>query len=292
MNLNDVHVFLMVSSSGSLTQAAKRLEISAMAASRRLASLEQELGTRLVHRTTRSTSLTPEGEDFLPYAKAMVEAEESAKFLFSPNPKGASGLLRVTSPSGIGRRNVMPLIKPLLEQNPELRVELQLHDDVLDIVGRGIDVAIRVAPLRDSTLIAKRIVNNARVVCASPEYLALHGMPSSLEDLHRHSCIRLLNVPQWTFIADGQPTVVSVEGRVSCNNVDSVRELCMEGMGLAQLTLMDVKREFNSGALVEVVLDNVTPQDLSVWALLPTNKNLPPRVTLFIEHLRAAMEQE
>lgn len=289
MHLQDVLLFLTICETRSLAKAARRLDMSPMAVSRRLAGLEQELGVRLLQRTTRSVSLTEEGTEFLPYARALVEAEEGAKSLFSGKTAGAIGLLRVTAPSGFGRRNILPLIPELLSANPKLNVDLQLNEDVVDIVGGGIDVAIRIAPLRDSTLIARKITDNPRIICASPAYIQRYGRPDSLQQLSDHHCLRLTSVPQWTFDAAGQNKSISVEGRFSSNNVEGVRELCVQGVGIAQLTRWDVMKEIDAGALVEIALSDAQPQMLSVWALLPTTRYLPQRTSLFIEALKASL---
>ncbi|OAT22581.1 LysR family transcriptional regulator [Proteus myxofaciens] len=289
MNLNDVHLFLVITETNSLAQAARRLDISPMAVSRRLTSLEQELGTRLMQRTTRSVSLTQEGSEFLPYARSLIETEKGAKSLFSSDTKGVSGLLRVTAPSGFGQRYILPLVPSLLNNNPGLRINLQLTEDVVDIVGQGIDVAIRVAPLRDSSLIARKLSDNPRIVCASPDYLRKFGTPEVLHDLSFHNCLRLANVIQWSFESLGHITSMTVDGRFSSSSVEGVRELCIQGMGLAQLTLWDVKKEIAEGKLVEVSLSDVLPQYLSIWALLPTNQYIPMRVNAFIENLKSSL---
>ncbi|HFK7186197.1 TPA: LysR family transcriptional regulator [Serratia odorifera] len=291
MNISDVQLFLTVTESGSLAQAARRLGITPMSASRRLAALEQEMGKRLIQRTTRAISLTQEGAEFIPYARAIAEAEESAKALFLPDSKGASGLLRITAPSGLGNRTLLPLLPTLLANNPEMRIDLQLSDEVVDIVGRGIDVAVRVAPLRDSSLIARKIADNPRILCASPDYLALHGSPRSINQLGQHHCLRLSNVPQWSFDIDGQITGCSIDGRFSCSNVEGIRALCLQGVGLAQLSRWDVKQELALGLLQEVSLQDANPQQLSIWAVVPTVRYLPHRVTVFIDALKAALTQ-
>lgn len=289
INLQDVALFLVITETRSLTQAAKRQGVSAMAVSRRLAALEQALGARLLQRTTRSVSLTQEGLEFLPYARALVEAEMGARALFSPSTQGAAGLLRVTAPSGFGRRNILPLVPDLLADNPELSIDLQLSEDVVDIVGRGIDVAIRIAPLKDSTLIARKISDNPRVVCASPDYLRAQGTPRVVNDLIHHRCLRLSSVPQWIFEREGEVVRVGVEGRFQSDNVEGVRELCVQGLGMAQLTRWDVMQEIRAGALVEISLADVAPQALSIWALLPTTRYLPLRVSTFIDKLKSSL---
>lgn len=289
MNLQEVSLFLVITETRSLTQAAKRQNISAMAVSRRLASLERELGVRLLQRTTRSVSLTQEGLEFLPYARALIDAETGARALFSPSTQGAAGLLRITAPSGFGRRNILPLVPELLADNPKLNIDLQLSEDVVDIVGRGIDVAIRIAPLKDSTLIARKITDNPRVICASPAYLKAQGTPQSVADLIKHHCLRLSSVPQWIFEREGETLRVSVEGRFSSDNIEGVRELCVQGLGIAQLTRWDVRKEILEGALVEIALADAEPQALSIWAVLPSTRYLPLRVSAFIEKLKSSL---
>lgn len=289
MNLHDVSLFLVITEARSLTQAAKRQGISAMAVSRRLASLEHDLGTRLLQRTTRSVSLTQEGMEFLPYARALVEAETAARALFSPSTPGAAGLLRITAPSGFGRRHILPLVSELLADNPQLSIDLQLSEDVVDIVGRGIDVAIRIAPLKDSTLIARKISDNPRVVCASPDYLKANEKPQLVEELRKHNCLRLSSVPQWIFERNGETIRTTVEGRFISDNVEGVRELCIQGLGIAQLTRWDVIQEIRTGALVEIDLSDASPQALSIWAVLPTTRYLPLRVSTFIDKLKSSL---
>ncbi|NWA62366.1 LysR family transcriptional regulator [Pantoea sp. B9002] len=289
MNSKDVEVFLMVTQTRSLTQAARRLNTTPMTVSRRLASLEEDLGVRLLHRTTRAIALTDEGEEFLPYAKTLTETEQSARNLFSPDKQGATGQLRITAPSGFGRRTIIPLLPALMAENPELKIDFQLSDNVTDIVGLGYDVAIRIAPLRDSRLVAQRLADNPRVLCASPDYLARFGTPQLLADLHQHNCLRLSGVPQWSFMVDDHISSVSVEGRFSGSNVEGVRTLCVAGSGIAQLSAWDVQQELAAGELIDIALQDAQPQLLGVWALFPTARHLPTRVTVFLNALKQAM---
>lgn len=290
MNSKDIEVFLMVSQMRSLTQAARRLSTTPMTVSRRLASLEQDLGVRLLHRTTRAIALTVEGEEFLPYAKTLAETELSARNLFSPDKQGATGQLRITAPSGFGRRTIIPLLPGLMAANPALRIEFQLSDDVTDLVGLGYDVAIRIAPLRDSRLVAHRLADNPRTLCAAPAYLQRYGTPHRLADLSRHHCLRLSGVVQWSFMVEGHLSSLSVEGRFSGSNVEGVRALCVAGSGIAQLSAWDIREELAAGELVEIALADAQPQMLAVWALFPTTRQLPARVTVFLEALKQAMK--
>ncbi len=262
-----------------------------MTVSRRLASLEEDLGVRLMHRTTRAIALTDEGEEFLPYAKSLAETEQSARNLFSPHQQGATGQLRITAPSGFGRRTIIPLLPALMEANPELRIEFQLSDDVTDLVGLVYDIAIRIAPLRDSRLVAHRLADNPRMLCASPDYLQRFGTPQTLNDLHKHNCLRLSSVVQWSFLIDGHISSLSVEGRFSGSNVEGVRTLCVAGSGIAQLSEWDIREELAAGTLVAIDLLDAQPQMLGVWALFPTTRQLPARVTVFLNALKQAMDK-
>jgi DNA-binding transcriptional LysR family regulator len=197
MQIADLRIFLAVSSAGSLSAAARQLNLGPMQVSRRIAVLEQELGVRLFHRTTRSVALTAEGEAFFPYANTMSEAEESARGALSPAPATASGTLKLTAPSVFGQTIILPFLPALLERHPDLRIDLDLSDRVLDIVGQGLDLALRIATLEDSELVARRIAGNPRIICAAPDYLRRYGVPARLADLDDHQCIVLHSVPRW-----------------------------------------------------------------------------------------------
>lgn len=288
MQIADVRIFLAVVSAGSLSAAARQLDIGPMQVSRRIAVLEEDLGVRLFHRTTRSVALTAEGEAFLPYANTISEAEESARGELRPSATKASGVLRLTAPSVFGQTIVLPLLSSLLEQHPELRIDLDVSDRVLDIVGQGLDLAIRIAPLGDSELVAKRIARNPRIICAAPRYLQRHGAPSTLADLDQHQCIVLQAVPRWPLVVDGALQRRRVNARVITGNVDAARSAAVQGLGLAMLTYWDVYRQLDEGELVAVELQDASMEDLSVWAVTPTRRYVPTRVKVFLD----ALEQE
>ena len=178
MTTSDVEVFATIAESGSLSVGCSTTRAVPMTVSRRLASLENELEVQLVNRTTRSISLTPEGDVFLPFAKTLIGASEAAKVTLKANTGTASGVLKVTAPTVFGQAVIMPLIPQLLAEHPALQVDLHLSDSIVDIVSLGIDVAIRIASLRDSALGARSLAPNPRVLCASPAYLVRHGVPT------------------------------------------------------------------------------------------------------------------
>lgn len=289
MQIPDVEVFRAIAQSGSLSAAARRLDLTPMTVSRRLASLEGELGVRLFHRTTRSVSLTAEGETFLPFATTLLEASEGARISLKSYAGTASGVLKVTAPTVFGQSVIMPLIPALLAEHPALRVDLTLSDSIVDIVGLGIDVAIRIATLRDSGLIARPLAPNRRVLCASPNYLERHGVPTTMDALLNHRRIALHGMPYWPFMRGGEPVAMRAEGVFSANSVEAVRTASRQGLGVAMLTYWDVRDDLDTGALHLVELEDVTPEELFITAILPTRQHVPHRVRVFLEHLEAVL---
>lgn len=292
MQIPEIEVFANVAISSSLSEAARRLGVSAMTVSRRLAALEKELGVRLVHRTTRSVALTPEGEMYLPYAKTILEANEAGRATLKTSAGSASGTLRVTAPSVFGQTVIMPLLPALLAENPTLTIDLTLSDSIVDIAALGIDVAIRIATLRDSTLVATPLAANPRVVCASPTYLERWGTPAVLDDLNHHLCIVLHGMPYWPFTQGADPVTLRAHGSFSANSVEAVRTASKQGLGMAMLTYWDVRNELAEGTLVLVTLADAIPEQLSITAVLPTRQHVPHRVRTFIEHLAKALDHD
>ncbi|MFK9004150.1 LysR family transcriptional regulator [Pseudomonas pergaminensis] len=291
MLISDLRIFLAIHACGGLSAAARQLDIAPMQVSRRVAALEEELGVRLFHRTTRSVSLTAEGEALLPYAQTMSEAEDSALGEFSRTSNTVSGVLRVTTPSVFGHCIVMAVLPRLLEQHPELRIDLNVSDRVVDIVAQGLDLALRIAPLVDSELVARKVAVNPRVICAAPEYLQRRGTPLVAADLDTHDCLLLDAIPRWPLVQDGKLCRKSVSGRLQTTSVDAIRAAALKGLGLAMLTYLDVSRQLSDGSLVQVHLQDAAMEALAVWAITPTRRYVPRRVKVFLEALEAELAE-
>lgn len=287
MDLSDVDVFVEAARAGSLAAAARRMGIAPMAASRRLAALEQEVGARLVHRTTRALSLTAEGEAFLPHAQAMLEGEAAARAAIRPAEAGASGLLRVTASAPFGRKIVAPMIPGFMRANPDLHVDLLMTDSVMDIVASGIDVAIRIAVLRDNSLIARRLADNPRKLYASPAYLEQHGAPSVLADLAHHQCLAITGVSHWTFMAGERSVQQRVAGRFTSSGIEALHQACLGGLGLTMLSDWNIQEDVAAGRLVEVPLADAVLEPWSIWAVYPSARLVPVKLRLFIDALAA-----
>ena len=289
MQIPDVEVFSAIAENGSLSAAARRLGLAPMTVSRRLAALEGELGVRLFHRTTRAVSLTAEGETFLPFAAKLLEASEGARVSLKSYAGTASGILKVTAPTVFGQSVIMPLIPALLGEHPALRVDLTLSDSIVDIVGLGIDVAIRIATLRDSALIARPLAPNRRVLCASPIYLERNGVPTTMDALLSHRRIALHGMPYWPFMQGDEAVAIRAEGVFSANSVEAVRTACRQGLGVAMLTYWDIRDDLDAGTLHLVELEDVSPEQLFITAILPTRQHVPHRVIVFLQHLETVL---
>ncbi|UEM22717.1 LysR family transcriptional regulator [Skermanella mucosa] len=289
METDELSILVQAVAAGSLSGAARRLGVTPTVASRRLAALEERLGVRLMHRTTRSVSLTAEGETFLPHAQAMLEIAEAARASLAPAEQGVSGLLRVTAPASFGRKVVAPIVPGLLDANPDLRIDLELTDSVVDIVAAGIDVAVRIGRLRESTLIARRLAPNTRLLCAAPSYLERRGTPRTVESLAEHECLVLSGTGSWPFDAGGKAREIRVSGRFASNSVEAVREACIGGLGIALLSRWDVVTELASGTLVRIDFEALNPTEISIWAVYPSARLVPPKVRAFISALEAVL---
>jgi DNA-binding transcriptional LysR family regulator len=263
-----------------------------MAATRRLASLEESLGVRLLHRTTRSLSLTPEGEAFLPFAQAIVENEQQGRAQVRADTLGAAGLLRVSVPVAFGLKIVTPLIPAILAENLELQIALDMNDRLPDLTATGTDLAIRIARLKDSSLIAQKLADNPRTLVASPGYLERRGLPRSIDDLAHHDCLPMTGVTHWTFISDGSETHFRIGSRFSSSSIAGCQSVCVAGAGIALLSEWAIADDLLAGRLQRVILDDATPEEIGIWAVYPTTRNVLPKVRVFVAALRLALQAE
>jgi DNA-binding transcriptional LysR family regulator len=292
MDLADVALFRTIAISGSLSAAARQLSTTPMTVSRRLAAFEEQVGARLFHRTTRSLSLTAEGEAFLPHASQLLETQDAALASIMSGECGLTGTLKVTAPNVIGHTVVVPVVAELIAANPALKVDLTLSDAVMDIANLGLDVAIRVSPLEPSDMVATKIAANPRIICAAPDYIARFGKPETIADLVSYPCIKLHGIDTWPFIRNGNAERVRVDGPMSTSTVDAVRSAAIAGVGVAMMTYWDVWRDLERGTLEHIQLSDADPDELNIWALFPSRKQMPSRLRAFIESLRLKLNSD
>jgi len=197
----------------------------------------------------------------------------------------ARGHLRLSAPAGFGRRHVAPLIMQFLDANPEVTVNLDLSDRLVDLVNEGVDCAIRVGELTDSSLVSIKLAENRRVVVASPDYLERHGTPQTLADLASHNCLSLGQQRGWLFRVGEEIASIKVSGQLECNDGAVLHEWALAGRGLAWRSLWEVGADLQSGALVSV-LDGFAAPPTGIHSVFPQRKYLPLRVRLLIDHLK------
>lgn len=282
--VREMEVFAQVAASGSLSAAARVLGLSVGAVSKHLAALEGRLGARLVSRTTRALALTDDGAAFLPRVRALLADLAEAEAVVATDDRDLSGFLRVTAAVAFGRLHVAPLVAEFLRRHPRLRLHLLLTDAVVDLVEENVDVALRFGALADSGLVARRLADNWRVVCAAPAYLERAGRPQVPADLVGHECLVIGggNDKAWTFVGPDGETSVRVGGHLACNNGEAVHAWALAGMGLVQKSIWDVEGDLADGRLVPV-LEGWRSPDTALHAVSPAARARSPRVRRFVE---------
>lgn len=288
LNWLGVNEFVAVAEHSSFTQAAEKLGISVVNVSRRVSSLENHLGVKLVHRTTRKVSLTDLGKLYYQQTKPLIEGLEQAELTLHNLQESISGLLRITAPIAYGETHLGPLLLEFMQQHPNVQIDLELTNQQLNLVDSNIDVAIRLGHLEDSSLVAKRLTTRNLHVCASPEYFDQHGTPSSVSDLKRHRCLGgTLN--QWRFKVDGKDKNLGIVGLLKCNSGPLLVKAAKQGLGLVQLPDYYVSEAIESGSLVEV-LKQYVPAKEGVWAVYTPNRNLSIKVRTLIDFLSEKLD--
>lgn len=284
---SEMLVFARVVGSGGLSAAARELGLSPAMVSRRLAALESRLGVRLLNRTTRSLRLTDEGATYYDSCSRVLAEIEEANAAVSAGRQAAQGALRVALPASFGNQYVAPLIPQFAARYPAVQLLLSLSDRNVNVVEEGFDLAIRIAHLADSSLAARKLAPNRRVVCATPEYLQRHGMPRTPADLVNHNCLLSRDFSSsWEYKdPDGRPGVVRVNGRYVSDNWEVLREWALAGMGVALKSTWDVRRHLESGALVSLLPGYSFHTDVAIYAVYPHRRHLPAKTRVFIEFL-------
>lgn len=287
--LKQIESFVAVATKGSLTAAAHAEGVAPAVIGRRIDALEERLGVKLLVRTTRRITLTHEGSAFLEDCQRLLADLANAEASVSAGGVKASGHLRITAPAGFGRRHVAPLVPAFLALHPEVSLSLNLSDRVVDIVNEGVDCAVRVGDLPDSSLVSVRLAENRRLCVATPGYLARAGVPATPADLARHQCLTLSSESSqsrgWAFQVDGQVTHLRPGGRLDCSDGQVLHTWCRQGLGIAWRSTWEVEQEVACGELQVVLQDYAAPPN-GVYAVFPQRKHLPLRVRLWVDFLK------
>lgn len=285
--LDDLRLFCIVARHRSFAATARELGLSKAVVSKRIAMLEAAVRERLFHRSTRNVSLTAQGEIVHQWAQRIVEDVELMGEAISREKAAPSGLLRICCSTGFGRNRLAPALSELARRFPLLEIQVEMLDRPVDLVDEGFQLDIRVGQVREGNVIKRRIARNRRVLCASPDYLERFGVPRSLDELQAHRCIAIRERDQdfgrWELEGPDGPAVIKVNGPLSANNGEIVRQWAIDGHGVILRSTWDVRREIEAGLLRPVLPDYF--QQADVWAVYPSRLSVSARVRVCVEFL-------
>jgi len=299
MNLENLAIFVDVMNKGSFTAVARDRNIAPSSISRAISSLEDELGTRLLNRTTRRIKPTEAGQAYFQRVEAIIDELEQAKSITEDLSKNPTGELRITASMTFGNISIVPLLPEFMKLYPQLNIFFDLSDSVVDLVDEGIDVAIRFGKLHDTGLIATRLTDLDFAIVASPKYLQQYGTPKQPADIQVHQCIR---IPMKGFNSDWlfrdskkKITSIKVNGRLQLTNALALKRSVMDHMGITMLSKWSVRQELQEGSLVQIFNEYDTAMvdfDSAVWLVYPSKKYLPLKVRVFIDFMKSKFQKE
>jgi DNA-binding transcriptional LysR family regulator len=289
--LTGMRLFTRVVDAGSFSEAGRVLGMAPSSVSRQISALEDSLSTQLFNRTTRKLSLTEAGGMFHERVQRILLDVEDATQAVTSLESAPRGTLRLNAPVGFGNYHVASALPLFLARYPDVTVELSLSDQFIDLVDEGVDVAVRIGALRDSTLVARRLADNRRLVYGAPDYLRRYGTPQTPQDLVHHHCVVYRYRPghqSWVFEKDGERLEMTVTGPVSTNNSECLHKMILGGAGLAMLPTWMVYEDVAAGRLVPLLKDwlmSPTSLESGIHVVFPENRHLSPKVRAFIDFL-------
>lgn len=285
---DDMAAFVLAVDCGSFSAAARALDLTPSALSKLVTRLENRLGVRLLNRSTRRLSLTAEGEVYLERSRRILEEIAAAEAEVAQARERPRGLLRVTVGTAFGMHPLTPALPRFLARYPEIRLQLTVTDRVIDLIEEGDDVAVRVGPVGEASLIQRKICDLHRVICAAPSYLARRGVPATPDDLALHNCLTLSVLPElsrWPFKARGGVRSVAVKGDLVANNAESMLQLALLGHGIIRLADVIVGTALRDGRLVPILQDAHHAEPVPLSAVTPPGRHRAPKVAAFVAFL-------
>lgn len=286
--LQSMEVFRWVVELGSFSRAAERLDLSKATVTAHVAGIENRLGVRLLNRTTRRLVLTEDGAAYLEHARRVLADVEETEGMLGVGRRVPRGVLRIDMPVALGRQYIVPALPRFAAQYPELRVVAVLDDRRVDLLEEGVDAAVRIGPLADSSLIARRVYDTAFVCCASPDYLARHGTPQTPADLAAHNCLGLFvlsygRVLEWVFERDGERTTVAPNGNLVFSGGEALLDAAVAGAGITMMIDVIASRGIASGALRPILQDWQPKSGYPISVVYPQNRHLSAKVRVFVD---------
>ena len=284
----DVRLFALIVKLGNMAAAAQELGVTPPVISRRLALLEKRLGVRLLNRTTRKFSLTPEGETYLMEGVRLLEEMEALEGSIAGGRLQAQGTVKIAATFGFGRTYVTPALSSFVREFPKIDVQLHLSEKSVNLVDQGFDLMIRFGELADSRLTARLLARNRRILCAAPSYLSAMGTPTHPRDLGRHSCIFIREADEtfgtWHFSNGNESETVKVRSRLSTNDGNSALSWALDGQGILIRSLWEVAPHLRTGELV-ALLPDWAPPPADIYLVFQTGKQMPAKVRVLIDWL-------
>jgi len=287
MNIEHLKLFIKVSQTKNISLAGESLGLSAAVASNYINKLEKHLKARLIHRTTRRVSLTEEGKTFLPYAEDVIASVVSAQRVLTNKTNLLQGTLQVSAPASFGRIHLIPALTGFMKQHPQLKVNLKLSDTIVDLVEGGFDIAIRNSKLKDSSLIASKLANDQRYICASPDYLKQFGEPNHPDDLLHHQCLTLMGLDNWVFNGPTGQVTVKANGNLIADNGEAIRDACVNGLGITICSKWIAYQQFSKQQLVPILPEYSIATETAIWAIYPSARQVAPKIRAFIDYCKA-----
>jgi len=284
-------VFRRVAETECFSEAARELGLSQPSVSKHISALEKHLRVKLLNRSTRQLSLTEIGRQYYVQCTHILDELSATEATIRDHQSVPSGTLRINLPVTFGEIEIMPHIWKFLSQYPELKLELIMVDHYIDLIKEGVDCAIRVGPLTDSSLIARKIGSFQRITVATPEYLAKHGEPKNLNDLKDHDCIvftLLTTRNDWQFTGPKGPETIQVNGRLSVNNPRMMCDAVLEHVGIAVIPSWLIDNHLKKGE-VRAILREHTPKPMEIHVLYPQRQFVPAKVRCFIDYFQQAL---
>lgn len=296
MDLQELRIFTRVAELGSYTRAADQLGLAKGRVSAAVQHLEAQIGTRLLHRTTRQVRLTADGEQFLERSNELLADAEQLQAMFQPVAAGLRGRVRIDLPNTFARDVVIPRLPQLLAAHPLLEIGISSTDQRVDVVREGFDCVLRVGALTDSELVARPLGLLRQSNVASPGYLRAHGTPKTLADLARHRIVHYAarlgtQGAGWEYEEGGKVRVLPMRSSLVVNSTDAYQAACLAGLGFIQAPVRGTRRLVEAGLLVEVLPDFVPPP-MPVSLLYPHRRHVPPRVQAVLQWLAQAVQED
>ena len=282
-NWEGISEFVYVAENESFTQASKKMAISTAQVSRQISALEKRLNIKLFYRTTRKVSLTEEGSVFYQHCRSVLDGLEAAERAITNLQSKPQGKIKLSAPVTYGEQQILPLVNDFINKYSDVEVNAYLSNQQIDLVEEGYDLAIRLGKLSDSSMMAKKLSKRTNYVCASPAYLNKYGIPHSLSELSKHSCL-LGTLDYWRFRESDKEKSIRVTGRLRYNSGQGLVDAALKGLGIVQLPDYYVEHYFQSGELI-TVLDNYQVPDEGIWAVYPQNRHLSPKIRLLVDYL-------